>query len=818
MSGNKNTSFEIVDQIATYAASNGIAHLFNEDEILNNNLITLNGKKAVNFGSCSYLGLEFDDRLKQASIEAVQRYGTQFSESRAYVSVKLYAELEQLLTRLFGYPTLVVPTTTLGHIGAIPVLVQQDDAVIVDHQVHTSVQTAVQLVKARGTHVELIRHNRVDLLEERIQALSKTHFQVWYMADGIYSMYGDACPIKEINYLLDTYKQFRFYADDAHGMSCFGENGKGYILNNFKLHERAVMATSFAKAFATGGAALVFPNKELARKVRACATTLITSGPMQPACLGAAIAAANIHLSSEINTLQDDLKSKILFANLMLKKYKLPLISASEAAIFFVGVSLPKLGYNLVKRMLNRGYYVNLGIFPAVPMRNTGIRFTITRLHSFAQIESMISTLAEEFPQALAEEEMTMEQIYRAFKMPIPEEVQQDQAIQTLVNQSLELSLEHRETIFDVNMQEWNSLFEGKGNFDWHGCAFLENTFSNHTLPENNWKFDYIIVRDHNGLVIAATFLTTSLWKDDMLAPAEVSELVEQKRKNDPYYLTSLVMTTGSQLTEGEHVYINKSSHLWKDAMRKLFDKMHELQDQYQANSIVVRDFMNTDESFDSFFVDNGFFKFSLPEANIIPSLDWENENGFYETLTKRSRQHYRQDIKKHIHKYELKTHETADKSDLLKWYQLYLNVKQKNRGLNTFTLPYRLFENMLIDGRWEIMTLHLKEEYNYKKIEGPSAVMFFYRSGEAFVPVLLGMDYTYQREYKTYLQVLYHTVMRAKQHQCKTLSLGFSATTEKKKVGAQPIPVVAYMQMKDSYHMQLIGEMQGSVIKKKDE
>jgi 7-keto-8-aminopelargonate synthetase-like enzyme len=816
MSSTKNSPVEIVDQIATYAAANGIAHLYSEDESLSSNLITLRGKVAVNFGSCSYLGLEFDERLKKASVDAVQRYGTQFSESRAYVSVNLYNELEALLTSLFGYPTLVVPTTTLGHIGAIPVLVQQDDAVIVDHQVHTSVQTAVQLVKARGTHVELIRHNRVDLLEQRIIELSKTYKHIWYMADGIYSMYGDACPIKEINDLLNRYKQFRFYVDDAHGMSCFGENGKGYVLNGFQLHERAVMATSFAKAFATGGAALVFPNSEMARKVRACATTLITSGPMQPSCLGAAVASAKIHLSGEIKELQDDLRSKILFANLMLKKYQLPLISASEAAIFFVGVSLPKLGYNLVKRMLNRGYYVNLGIFPAVPMRNTGIRFTITRLHSFAQIESMISTLANEFPKALAEEEMTMEQIYRAFKMPVPEEMREELVVNTLINQSLELSLEHRETVFDVNMQEWNSLFEGKGNFDWHGCAFLENTFTNNELPENNWKFDYIFIRDNSGKIVAATFLTTSLWKDDMLSPAGVSELVEEKRKNDPYYLTSTVITTGSQLTEGEHVYIDKSSPLWKDAMRMLFQKMHELQDQYQANSIVVRDFMNTDESFDSFFVDNGFFKYTLPDANIIPSLSWEGDEGFYESLSKRSKKHFREDGRKHIDKYILRIEKEAGSADIQQWYRLYLNVKQKNLGLNTFALPYRLFENMLSNHNWQIMTLHLKGEYNYKEVEGPLAVMFCYQSGEAFVPVLLGMDYTYQQEYKTYLQVLYHTVMQAKKYQCKTLSLGFSATTEKKKVGAQPVPVVAYMQMKDSYNMQVIGEMQAAAVKMK--
>ena len=54
----------------------------------------------------------------------------------------------------------------------------------------------------------------------------------------------------------------------------------------------------------TGGAVTVFPSKEMARKVRTCGGPLITSGPLQPANLGAAIAAASIHLTPEINILQ----------------------------------------------------------------------------------------------------------------------------------------------------------------------------------------------------------------------------------------------------------------------------------------------------------------------------------------------------------------------------------------------------------------------------------------------------------------------------------------------------------------------------------
>ena len=94
------------------------------------NIINIDGKPVVHFGSCSYLGLEFDERLKQGAIDAINTSGTQFSSSRAYLSVSHYGEFEQLLNQIFDAHCIITPTTTLGHISAIPILVNDDDAVI----------------------------------------------------------------------------------------------------------------------------------------------------------------------------------------------------------------------------------------------------------------------------------------------------------------------------------------------------------------------------------------------------------------------------------------------------------------------------------------------------------------------------------------------------------------------------------------------------------------------------------------------------------------------------------------------------------------
>jgi 7-keto-8-aminopelargonate synthetase-like enzyme/predicted N-acyltransferase len=803
-----NSFYDIIDQIVSHGVDKGILHLHNEDEYFSGNSISLKGNKVVNFGSCSYLGLEFDHRLKEGAKLAIDHYGTQFSESRAYVSLGLYDELESLFQQIFEHYCVVTPTTSLGHIANIPVLVSDEDAVIMDHQVHNSVQTAVSLLKPRGIHVELLRHNRMDMLEDRIKHLRSRHKKIWYMADGVYSMYGDGCPLAELHALMNNYPEFYSYIDDAHGMSIYGKHGRGYTLSKMELHPKMAMATSLAKGFATGGAVLVYPNYELARKVRTCGGPLITSGPLQPATLGAAVASAKIHLSDEIYDMQESLHDKVKYAALQLKKYNLPVVSHPNGCIFFVGTSLPKLGYNMVKRLLNKGHYVNLGIFPAVPIKNTGIRFTITRLHSFSQIEEMIATMAAEFPKALKEEGMTFSDIYKAFKLPMPEELMLDKTVDVMLKQTLQLKLHHHKSIEEVDKKEWNQLFENKGTFDWEGVKTLEDAFTGNELPEDNWTFDYLLVKDNEGKPVVATFLTTSLWKEDMLSPALVSEQVEEVRKlKNPYYLTNKVTSTGSLLTEGEHVYIDKTVPVWKEAMQLLFEKVNTLQESYKANSIVVRDFHCVDEEFDNFMVDNGFYKVSMPDTHIVDNLiTWNNKDEFYEILSKRSRQHFREDIRKHENKYIIKViTEDAREEDINYWYELYLNVKEHSLELNTFTLPLKLFKQLFLNNKWEALTLTLKPGFAPYSSEKPVCVVLNYKSSAAFMPMIIGIDYTHNKDFKIYRQALFQLLMRAKALGKNKVFFGFAAGIEKKKLGAKVKSTYAFMQSKDTFNSEVL-------------
>lgn len=414
------TTLDTIDTVLTGTAQMGITHLTIEDENLDGRHIQVNGKKMINFGSCSYLGMELDERLKEAAIDSIKRYGTQFSCSRAYVSVTQYGEAEALLEKIFKRPIILAPTVTLGHATNIPVIIGDEDAVILDHQVHNSVQSSAEKLKNRGIPLELLRHNRMDILEDRIAALTASHSKVWYFADGVYSMYGDFAPVKELYALMDKYDNFYVYIDDSHGMGWAGEHGAGYVASQGPLHEKLYLVTGLAKSFGVCGGVLVYPDAKIRRRVRNCGGPMIFSGPIQPANLGAIIASAKIHLSEEITRRQEALQKRMRYFMEAAKLYNLPIISPVASPIFFIGVGKPEVGYKMIQRLMNEGHYLNISVFPSVPYINTGLRIPITIHHTLDDIDSLLRCIAKHLPLVLAEENTTMPEIYKAFRLPVP--------------------------------------------------------------------------------------------------------------------------------------------------------------------------------------------------------------------------------------------------------------------------------------------------------------------------------------------------------------------------------------------------------------
>ena len=216
------------------------------------------------------------------------------------------------------------------------------------------------------------------------------------------------------------YEQFHLYLDDAHGVSWTGSHGSGYVSSQVSSHPRLFVVASLAKGFGCTGGVIAIPNEEIRNRIRRCGSTLIFSGQLSPSTLGAIIASAKIHLSKEIQERQRELQKKIILFNHTAQLYNLPIITENNSPINFIGVGRDAAGFNLTKRLFNRGFYANWSVFPSVATNQSGVRILVTLHHTEDEIERLLGAVAQQLPLALEDEGCTMSDLYEYFKNELP--------------------------------------------------------------------------------------------------------------------------------------------------------------------------------------------------------------------------------------------------------------------------------------------------------------------------------------------------------------------------------------------------------------
>jgi len=795
-----NNFIDTVDEVLSNASKEGALHLYAENNFLNGRTLRIKGQEMLHFGTTGYLGLEQDSRLKDASIQAIRDFGTQFPLSKSYISHPLYSELEHKIEQMYGIPPIITKNSTLGHLAIIPTLIRDEDAVILDHQVHWSVQNACQLLKLRGIPVEMIRHNNLNMLEDKIKQLTPTSNKIWYMADGVYSMFGDYAPMEELQNLGKRYPQLHLYFDDVHGMSWIGKNGTGYVLDSLQeLNENTILVGTLSKTFGASGATLFCKDEKLRNKIKTFGGPLTFSAQLEPASVAAAIASADIHLSPEITLKQKDLADKIFYFNQLLSQKKLPIISTNDSPVFFLGMGTPITAYNFMQRLFKEGFYLNLGIYPAVPIKNTGIRITLSSHNQKEDIEALTEALDFHYGKALEASHNSDDKIKRAFGL-----------IDSIHSQSTpmfssEITIEVNNSIRTIDKEEWNQKVGKNTVLDWDGLAFLEDAFAQNTDSTNKWDFYYYTVKDKRGNIILCTFFTYGIWKEDMIATASVSKHLEAIRKKNPTYLTASTLSMGCLFTEGKHYYLDETHPKATTALQLLIEKVEEKYNELNADKLVYRDF-ETDNNWRSILQSQGYFKVDMPESCVIEKNDWSTYEELSTNLSPRSKKHFNKEIVSFEQYYKVIIKQTLNREELERAYYLYCNVKNNNLAINTFQYTLSVFDIMTTHKNWEFILLYNKENPSNEFV----GIMFCYRNEKnTYVPELIGMDYEWANKYHLYRQLLFQTIKRANSLGYQRIDFGVSATFEKRKLGATVLPKVAYIQSRDNYAMELLHTLQ---------
>ena len=798
----KDSKIATIARVMADAKSRDLIHHTVGDDTLDGRTLSINGRQLVNLGTCSYLGLEYEESLAEGARDALSRYGTQFSSSRAFASLPLYAELEQRLAEIFAKPVLVTPSTTLGHLAALPTLVSEKDAVILDLQVHTSVQMAVQMLKADGVRVEVIRHNAMEALERKLVALKGKYDKVWYLADGVYSIFGDSAPLLELERLLDRHPHFHLYIDDAHGMGWCGEQGRGWVRSQIAHHDRMVLAVSLNKSFACAGGCLVLPNAELAEKIKRCGGPMTFCGPIQPPLLGAAVASARFHQSEELRVRQRELAELIAFTNRTCAELGVPQYATTDTPLFFVPLGLPNASMKMVERLEADGYYVHIASFPATPMKQSGLRFMVHSKLREADILGLLQRVRFHYPRVLAEEGTSAAEVAAHFGLP-PFDLEMA-PIRVVSGGELEVEL-HR-SIDALDSEEWDRLFAAEGNLSASSLRLMERSFASASAAEERCDFYYCVIRAGEGPPVLATMFTHTLMKDDMFASAEVSAQVEHMRLDDPLALTSRTISLGAPITRGNHLHLDRSHPRWRDALRLLVRELETAMQTHEASQMMLREFIGAeDEELSRTLYELGFIAQSLPDVSRVEDLDWQDLDGYMARLSSRYRSDLRREVLRHADAFEVSSATPRTDKELRELYQLYTQVFERSLEMNVFPLPYRFFAEVCADPSYDIIRLYLSEELADDPEASPVAAMFSFIDPEQYSALIVGLDYRCLRSHNTYKQILFQTVMRARDLGCASLDLAFTAAAVKKKVGGVASEARVYMQVLDHFNLSVI-------------
>jgi hypothetical protein len=79
--------------------------------------------------------------------------------------------------------------------------------------------------------------------------------------------------------------------------------------------------------------------------------------------LGAPLASAKLHLSEEIKEIQGKLADLISYTNNKLDELNFPQFQITESPLFFIPVGLPKVCYDIISRMKEKGCFLIQHLF-----------------------------------------------------------------------------------------------------------------------------------------------------------------------------------------------------------------------------------------------------------------------------------------------------------------------------------------------------------------------------------------------------------------------------------------------------------------------
>mmetsp|Transcript_28644 Transcript_28644/g.62633 ORF Transcript_28644/g.62633 Transcript_28644/m.62633 type:complete len:1106 (+) Transcript_28644:84-3401(+) len=378
---------------------------------LNDFKCTAEVQRCANLSSYNYLGFGgVDEFCTPTALAAAMEHGFSAGGTRSEGgTLPLHLELERevasylgkedamVLGMGFATNSTVLPALFEAKAGGRGVLVLSDE---LNHR------SIVEGVRLSGATVRAFGHNDMEALEAELQRAVKDGQpgggapwrKVFIVVEGIYSMEGDFCRLREIVTLKNRYKAY-LYLDEAHSIGAVGPSGRGVTeLFGVPTSEVEVMMGTFTKSFGSAGG-YVASSREVINALRRSAPGSLFASAMSPPCAAQALKALRVISGSEGGAVGQQklaaIRENANFFRRRLEEEGFKVLGDVDSPIVPVMLHHPhKLG-QFSRMCFDRGVAVVVVGYPAVPVLYERVRFCLSAAHTREQLEKVIMDVTE---------------------------------------------------------------------------------------------------------------------------------------------------------------------------------------------------------------------------------------------------------------------------------------------------------------------------------------------------------------------------------------------------------------------------------------
>ncbi|MGM7701254.1 glycine C-acetyltransferase [Pseudalkalibacillus sp. Hm43] len=345
--------------------------------------VVIKGKEVIQLSSNNYLGLTDHPRMKQAALDAVEKYGVGTGSVRTIAgTLSMHEEFERKLAEFkHTEASLVFQSGFTTNQGVLSSILTKEDVVISDELNHASIIDGIRLTKAAR---KIYKHVDVEDLERALKESSDYRVRL-VVTDGVFSMDGNIAPLPEIVELCEKYDAI-LMVDDAHSSGVLGRNGRGSV-DHFHLNGRVhIQVGTLSKAIGVLGG-YVASTQALREYLIHKGRPFLFSTSHPPAVTAACSAAIDVLL--EEPELIDKLWDNANFLKEGLSKLGFD-TGKSETPITPVIVGDAALAHKLSDKLFDYGVFAQGIGFPTVAKGSARVRTIVTAQHSKEELQDAL--------------------------------------------------------------------------------------------------------------------------------------------------------------------------------------------------------------------------------------------------------------------------------------------------------------------------------------------------------------------------------------------------------------------------------------------